>query len=51
MYATWKYMCEKNENVIRVYMQVKELVDIRDRYVDGILNRGERSEIIECLYK
>ncbi len=49
MYATWRDMCEKNEDVIRVCMQVKELVDMRDRYVDGVLNREECSEIIECL--
>ncbi len=42
-------MCEKNEDVIRVCMQVKELVDMRDKYVNGVLNRGECSEIIECL--
>ncbi len=30
-------MCEKNEDVIRVCMQVKELVDMRDKYVDGYL--------------
>ncbi len=30
-------------------MQVKELVDMRDKYVDGVLNRGECSEIIKCL--
>ncbi len=42
-------LCEKNEDVIRVCMQVKELVEIRDTYVDGVLNRGECSEIIECL--
>ncbi len=40
VYATWRGMCETNEDVIRVYMQVKELVDMRDKYVDGILNRG-----------
>ncbi len=49
MYATWRDMCEKNEDVIRVCMQVKELVDMRDKYVDGVLNRGKCSEIIECL--
>ncbi len=49
VYVTWRGMCEKNEDVIRVCMQVKELVDMRDKYVDGILNRGECSEIIECL--
>ncbi len=41
VYATWRGMCEKNEDVIRVCMQVKELVDMRDKYVDGVLNRGE----------
>ncbi len=35
-YATWKGMCEKNEDVIRVYMQVKELVDMRDKYIDVV---------------
>ncbi len=45
VYATWRDMCEKNEDVIKVCMQVKELVDMRDKYV----NRGECSEIIECL--
>ncbi len=49
MYATWRGMCEKNEDLIRVCMQVKELVDMRDKYVNGVLNRGECSEIIECL--
>ncbi len=49
VYATWMGMCEKNEDVIKVCMQVKELVDMRDKYVDGVLNRGECSEIIQCL--
>ncbi len=47
--ATWRDMCEKNEDVIRVCMQVKEIVDTRDKYVDGVLNRGECRDIIECL--
>ncbi len=33
-------MCEKSEDVIVVCMQVKELVDMMDKYVDGVLNRG-----------
>ncbi len=49
VYATWRGMCERNEAVIRVCMQVKELVDMRDKYVEGVLNRGECSEIIQCL--
>ncbi len=42
VHATWRGMCEKNEDVIRVCMQVKDPVDVRDKYVDG-------NEIIECL--
>ncbi len=34
VYATWRDMCEKNEDVIRICMQVKELVDMTDKYVD-----------------
>ncbi len=49
VYSTWMGMCEKNEDVIRVCMQVKELVVMKDKYVDGVLNKGECSEIIECL--
>ncbi len=49
VYATWRGMCEKSKDVIRVCMQVKEPGDMRDRCVDGELNRGECSEIIECL--
>ncbi len=45
---TWKNMCENNEDVIRDCMQVKELLDMRDRCIDGVLNRGEN---IECLCK
>ncbi len=33
-------MCEKNEDVIIVCMQVIELVDMRNKYIDGVLNRG-----------
>ncbi len=49
MYTTWSGMCENNENVIRVCMQVKEPVDMRDKYIDRVLNRGECNEIIECM--
>ncbi len=40
VYPTWRYMCEKNEGVIRVCMQIKELDDMRNKYLDGVLNRG-----------
>ncbi len=36
-YMTWKSMCEKNEDVLRVCIQVKELVDRSAKYVDGVL--------------
>ncbi len=49
VYVTWRDTCGTNEDVIRVCMQVKEPVDMRDKYVSGVLNRGECSEIIECL--
>ncbi len=48
-YATWRGMCEKNEDVIRICWQVKELIDMRDKYIDGVANMVECSEIIECL--
>ncbi len=32
--------CVKRKDVIRVCTQVKELVDMRDKYVDRVLNRG-----------
>ncbi len=42
-------MFEKNEDIIRICKQVKELVGMRDKYVDGVLNSTEcSSEIIEC---
>ncbi len=49
VHATWRGMYEKNEDVIRVCLQVKEIVDMRDKYIDGVLNMGKYSEIIECL--
>ncbi len=30
VYATWKCMCEKNEDVIRVCMRAYYLLDMRD---------------------
>ncbi len=31
VFVTWRDMCEKNEDVIRICIQVKELVDMRDK--------------------
>ncbi len=41
VYTNWKYMFENNEDVIRICMQVKELFDMWDVCIDGVLNRGE----------
>ncbi len=41
VYATWRDMCVKNEDVIRVCMQLKELVDMRDKYIDGDTKEGK----------
>ncbi len=49
VYTNWKCICEKNEDVIIICMQVKELVDMMDICIDGALNKGKCSEIIECL--
>jgi hypothetical protein len=49
VYKKWKCVCEDNQHVIRVCMQVKELAYMRDKCVNGILTRGECSEIIEAL--
>ncbi len=49
VYATWKSMCENNEDVIRVCMHAKALVDMRDRCIDGILNRGNVVKLLNIL--
>ncbi len=41
-YTTWTCMCENNEDVIRVYMQVKEPVIMWARWVDEVLNEGAK---------
>ncbi len=41
-----KCMCDNNEDVIRVCMQVKELVDMRDRCINGVLNRGNAVKLL-----
>ncbi len=51
MYMQHGGACVKRMKMLSeyVHVQVKELVDMRDKYVDRVLNRGECSEIIECL--
>ncbi len=46
VYTTWKYVCEKNDNVIRVGMKVTVLVDMKDIYVDGLQIRGKVMKLL-----
>ncbi len=49
VYIKWKYVCVNNEELIRICMQVKELINMRDRCMNGIFKRGECNDIIEFL--
>ena len=42
----WNESCLKNESVIRICMQVKELIYLRDRCMNVFLNRNECNDII-----
>jgi hypothetical protein len=42
----WNESCFNNEFVIRTCMQVKELIYLRDRCMNGFLNRNECNDII-----
>ncbi len=39
VFATWKCMCENNEDVITVCMPIKTLVDMNYRCIDEVLYR------------
>ncbi len=39
------------EELISICMQVKELINMTDRCMNGIFKRGECNDIIEFLYK
>ncbi len=57
VYGTWRGMCEKNEDVIRVCMQVKELVDMRDVvkllnvYIQNNVFNAEHAKCIYFIFK
>ncbi len=42
MYSKWKHVCVNNEELIRICMQLKELINMRDRCMNGLFKRGER---------
>ncbi len=48
-YSKWKHVCDNNEKVIRKSWQVKELINMRDRCMNGILKRGDCNDIIALL--
>ncbi len=47
VYSKWKHVCSNNEELIRISMQVKELINMRDRCMNGIFKREECNDIIE----
>ncbi len=49
VYSKWKHVCANNEELIRICMQVKELINMRDRCINGIFKREECNDIIEFL--
>ncbi len=40
VYIKWKHVCDNNEGAIRMCMQVKGLINMRDRCMNGIFNKG-----------
>ncbi len=41
IHIEWKHICANNEELIRICMQVKELINMRDRCMNGIFKREE----------
>ncbi len=50
MYSKWRHECANNEElIIGICMQVKELIYMRDRCMNGIFKMGECNDIIGFL--
>ncbi len=49
VYSKLKHVCANNEERIRINMQVKQLINMRDICMNGIFKRGECNDIIEFL--
>ncbi len=49
VYSKWKHVCANNDQLIRICMQIKELINMRDNCMNGIFKRGECNDIIEFL--
>ncbi len=41
VYRKWKHVCANNEELIWICMQVKELINVRDRCMNEIFKKGE----------
>ncbi len=49
VYSKWKHVCANNEELIRISMQVNELINMQDRCMNGIFKRREDNDRIEFL--
>ncbi len=45
----WNERISKNEELVRVCEQVKEVVGIRDRYIGSMMSRSEWDDILNFL--
>ncbi len=45
----WNERTSKNEELVRVSEQVKEVVGMRDRYIGSVMSRGECDDILKIL--
>ncbi len=49
VYSKWRHVCANNEERIRICMQVKELMNMQDRCMNGIFKKAECYDRIEFL--
>ncbi len=45
----WNERTSKNEELVRVSEQVKEVVGMRDRYIGSVMSRSEYDDILTFL--
>ncbi len=45
----WNERTSRNEELVRVCEQVKEVVGMRDRYIDSVMSRSECDDILTFL--
>ncbi len=46
VYSKWKHICANNEERIRICMQVKELINMRDIFMNGIFKNCYQHRIL-----